>query len=190
MRKYLVLFVFLFVSVACTKQPIDQGNDSSSSSRPSQIVAAEGQGELPPAPQGDFFYSLPTHEIGEVVTLGGYTAILNSVELTDNQLHVDLSLANNSGKPIDLVWAVQLFREEQGYVLPSNSPVSGSAVGESYLTNNDDLGGVWTYDLAPAKRTDGDLKPQAEIDLDDYRLLFVPFGWSGPIFIFRLNQSM
>lgn len=133
-------------------------------------------------PYGDFFYSLPNYDVGEVITLDGYTAQLAEVNLEGNLLQIDLQLANESGRPIDLVWAVQLIREDVGYIAPQASPVQESKVGEASLAESDSLGGVWNYDLTPEG-----LSSDSQIDLDDYRLLYAPFGWAGPVFVFRLT---
>lgn len=188
MRKFIFFPILALVLVACAGAPVSQRTAPSSSLRPSEVTTASEQTNLP-APQGDFFYSLPTYAIGEDVTLGGYSARLNDVELTDGHLNIDLSIANNSGRPVDMVWAVQLMHEGDGYVAPRQSPVVNSKVGEALLADRDDLGGTWSYDLIPARSLGDGSGPVDEIDLNEYRLLFVPFGWSGPVFIFRLTPS-
>lgn len=183
MRIYLFLTLLLVALVGCGGQAGKPEAAQSNPVRPSQVVAA-GIEASPVAPQADFFYSLPNYSVGETITLDGYTITVAEATLDGSQLQLDLELANESGRPIDLAWAVQLIREESGYVAPVASPVDQSNVGEVSLANSAELGGVWSYDL----QTEG-LGPETPVDLDDYRLVYAPFGWSGPVFVFRLTPS-
>lgn len=184
MRNYLYLFLLILVLTGCKAQ---DNLPEASLPRPSDVIPAKS--EVPLAtPQGDFFYSLPNYSVGETVTLDGYTITVTEVTLDGSRLQLDLELANESGRPIDLSWAVQLIREESGYIAPITSPVTQNSNNNMLLANRAELGGIWSYELQAGEPGAEGLKPETPVDLDNYRLLYAPFGWSGPVFIFRLTS--
>ncbi|WP_374685658.1 hypothetical protein [Promineifilum sp.] len=183
MRNWFVLLILLLTLAACAAEAPGPASTDPGVERPSEVTVAV-DAPTTVVPMGDFFYSLPNYSTGETVTLDAFTATVTEVTLQGSQLQISVDLLNESGQPIDMVWAVQLIRDEFGYIAPLDSPVQDMIVGEGVPAERVDLGGVWTYDLAP-----GDLSSNAAIDLDDYRLLFVPRGWSGPVFVFRLTPS-
>ncbi len=182
MRNIPILLLLITLLAACSAGGAELSSGGSTQVRPSDVTAVDVAAE-PPVPMGSFFYSLPNYDIGQTVTLDGYTATVNEVVFEDNQLQIDVAIANESGQAIDMVWGLQLIRDEFGYIAPVSSPVQGMAVGETVAAETVDLGGVWSYDLSPDETA-----VESPANLDDYRLLFVPRGWSGPVFIFRLTS--
>ncbi len=182
MRSYLLLFLFLIVLAGCIATPNEPAAGEGDVLRPSQVTASSQGGAT--SPTGDFFYSLPNYEVGETATLDGYTATVNEVNFNGDQLDIQLDILNDSGQAIDMVWAVQLIQEEVGYITPLSSPYQDMAVGDAVPADVSALEGVWSYDLLATDTT-----LAAPVDLDNYRLLFAPRGWSGPVFVFRLTSQ-
>lgn len=184
MRTSVFLLLLIAVLVACGSGTTGTASGTAGLPRPSQRIPTDIN--LPStAPQSDFFYSLPNYSVGETVTKDGYTIKVAGVALDGDQLSIDLELGNESGRPIDMTWAVQLVREGTGYIAPTASPVDQTRPADKQLANGADLGGSWVYDLQGTKSA-----TESSVNLDDYRLLYAPFGWSGPVFVFRLSPPV
>jgi hypothetical protein len=181
MRNQLVVLLLITMLAACSAGGPERLAADPAVVRPSD-AAADAVAATSPMPMGSFFYSLPNYDIGQTVTLDGYTATVNEVVLESDQLEISIDITNESAQAIDMVWGLQLIRDEVGYVPPQSSPVQDMAVGETVAAETVEVGGVWSYDLSP-----GDASLESPVNLDDYRLLFVPRGWSGPVFVFHLT---
>ena len=125
-------------------------------------------------PLSDFFYTLPTHLIGETVVEGDYIINLEKALLDGEQLKIVLNLTNLSQHEIDLVLALQLFLENQ-LILPKH-------VFPRYLPAGQTMQYEQVYMLTG--------KPNLPSALINYHLLYAPFGWSGPVIIYRLTDQI
>jgi hypothetical protein len=125
-------------------------------------------------PQSHLFFSLPTYEVGQVIEIEGFKIQLTSVVLEKAQLRIAIALENSSLQAIDLGWAIQLRDENGGFVKPTNS----LAAERKQLQSNETLSRTWQYELETLDDDSNSLR--------DYRLIYAPRGWSGPVMIFRL----
>jgi len=136
-----------------------------------------------PTPAASLFTSLPLHAPGEVVQQGEYTIALDNVQLdaANGQLSLSLTITNSSAAVVDLGWAVQLRDPQGGYVTPlrTDAPLPAN------LEAKQSLAAGWVYPLAQSADGEALLEMAA---YREYRLVFAPRGWSGPITIFRLTK--
>ena len=126
-------------------------------------------------PKTSFFSSLPVHLIGETVEAEGYSVTLSQVTAHDNSLALDLKLVNNSQHAIDLNWAVKLYLPSGEQIFPDNLLPAG----EDFLPARSSLERTWLYRIDDALYG----------DFVEWRLLYAPFGWSGPVILYRLSDS-
>lgn len=136
----------------------------------------------PPLPGGSLFFSLPSHKVGETVEAAGYQITLDDFDNNGDQISLFVTLQNHSEFAIDLNWAIQLRDEKGGLIQPLSSGNESVENLNSYNENPESLNtdegirGMWRYSL----------EGRSVQDLKDYRLIYSPRGWSGPVFVFKL----
>jgi hypothetical protein len=103
----------------------------------------------------------------------GYSVRISNLNLTSDTLQVTAALSNHSGRMIDLDAAFLIYDETGRRMIPSGSLGT--------LASGSDASLDISFPLA---------SPIQAADLLDYRLLYVPFGWSGPVFMYLLVETL
>lgn len=137
---------------------------------------------IPPVtPQSNSFYGLPTFRVGETAEFDGFRITLAGVELDGTELRLTLDLENETDRPVDLAWAIQLHHGTEHV-----PPVEQAADEASQLLPASAVSNVWRYDLSETLVA-GAPTAQAGDVLAGYLLLYAPRGWSGPVIVYRLD---
>lgn len=111
-----------------------------------------------------------------------YLITLDDFNNVGNQISIFVTLENHSGFTIDLNWAIQLRDDKGGLIEPLPSGNGSVENLKSYLENpqslntDEEIRAMWQYSLTG----------RSAQDLKDYRLIYAPRGWSGPVFVFKL----
>ena len=129
-------------------------------------------------PASDFFYLLPTQEVGELVTIDEYAIQIVDFHIDEEQLFLELYLENNSLKEIDLGWAIQL-RDGDGNLIPAIQ--EDNSLASKQMVSNTTRTQLNLYDLSKIKGAEDSFSQP-----NKYSLLYAPVGWSGPVFTFEL----
>jgi hypothetical protein len=149
----------------------------STANSPIPVFPQSDPGNIDPGaelmPQADQFAGLPFHLLGEQTALGGYTVKLSDIQLEADSIQVSAELANHSGRLIDLDSAFILYKPDGSRITSSGKLGTLESGSESSLSILFDL---------PA--------PIPLSELLDYRLLYTPFGWSGPVFMYLLVDKL
>jgi hypothetical protein len=124
-------------------------------------------------PQADQFTGLPFHLLGEQAADGGYIITMSDLRLSADSMWVSATITNYSGRAIDLDASFLLY-------YPDGSPVAADG-GNGLLANGSERSLRVRFNLPALIPTD---------ELMGYRLLFTPFGWSGPIFMYLLVDTL
>jgi hypothetical protein len=138
------------------------------------------------SPGSSLFSSLPLHNPGESVKQGDYTIQLDHVNIdpVTAQLTFDLKINNDSNAVVDLSWAVQLRDPQGGFISPLTQAQDSPSQPKS-LDPTTQITQTWQY--AMAQTGNGQIMADAK-DYREYRLIFAPKGWSGPITVFRITK--
>jgi hypothetical protein len=187
-----VILALISIVTACTFEPISLPPEVSTPEAdivsspslhqatvapPSQPIDTPSKDVAPGStPQSDLFYSLPTYEVGEIAEIGGFKIQLMEAVLEGERLSITVALENKSPYAIDLGWAIQLRDGDGNFVRAIKSPVAQ----QRRLETTGALASDWQYDL-------GKLNASSIDSLRDYRLIYAPRGWSGPVMVFRLT---
>ena len=127
-------------------------------------------------PAVSFFSSLPVHLIGETIDTGEYVVTLDSVTLQEQSLSLTITITNRSEKEVDLNSAMQLYLPTYELIHSPSKPPENNI-----LSIGETLQKTRVYDL-PQPLNDAQ-------KLKDYRFLYAPFGWSGPVILYRLSDT-
>jgi hypothetical protein len=126
-----------------------------------------------PVPQSDQFAGLPFHLMGETVEAGGYIIKIENIRLNPRSISVSADITNNSERPIDLSSALNLYAPDGFRILPNDMAGSLEPGNSTQLE--------FSYALP---------MPFAQSEIMEYRLVFTPFGWSGPVIVYLLVESL
>jgi hypothetical protein len=142
-----------------------------------QVIPQPDTGNIDPGaalmPQADQFTGLPFHLLGEQAADGGYTITLSNLRLATDSLQVSAALANHSGRVIDLDAAFFLSEPDGRRVTPDGQLGTLETGAERSIEVRIPL-----------------VRPIAGEELLDYRLMYTPFGWSGPVFMYLLVEAL
>lgn len=121
-------------------------------------------------PQSSLFYELPQRRVGETAEGAGFKITLQEARVVDGKLRVTLDLSNTSPYQVDLNAAVQL-RDGKGRLIPAEGEDAPKT-----LEKQSQVEGQWEYALNPGTAS-----------VSTWRLVYAPRGWSGPVFVYRLE---
>ena len=148
----------------------------SSSSQVQAALPGPNTAEIPnPMPSVSFFSSLPVHLLGETVESGQYVITFDKLKFEKQILSISLTLINKSTQSIDLESAVQLYLPTYEQVRTAPAAARGNM-----LQPGETIQKTWVYSLPMVSNT--------KEELTNYRLLYAPFGWSGPVILYRLTD--
>ncbi len=144
---------------------------------PQTRVSPKAAPSSAPVPSASFFSGIPIHLIGETVNSDGYQVSLTAAQLQGDEITLSVEISNLGSQPIDLNWGVQLYQPDEAQLSLKNPLPDGEAL----LQPGDSLRRDWVF-TNPLP----DLDPQT---LTNYRFVFAPRGWSGPVVIYRLSDQ-
>ncbi len=121
-------------------------------------------------PQSNLFAELPQRRVGETAQAEGFKITLQEAQVVDGKLRLVLELSNTSPYQVDLNEAIQL-RDSKGRLLSSDPAGAPKTLGKSAQVE-----GAWEYSLSPGTAS-----------VSAWRLIYAPRGWSGPVFVYRLE---
>ncbi len=176
---FFLLFVIIFSISGCAPIP----SAPKEAFRPSQMTP-ETSFAGNPTPESSLFYSLPLHKVNEQVTAGGYGISLDGLSFDDTAgtITLDLTITNTTNSLVDLGWAVQLRDGNGGLVKPQKGGKFPELL--SSLPAETTFSGAWVYPQA----ADAEGQNPALLNVyEDYRLVFAPKGWSGPVIVYLLT---
>jgi len=126
-----------------------------------------------PVPLADEFSGLPFHLIGETVEAGGYAITLDKIVLDVDKIRFSATLMNHSLDTVDLSSALILYAPDGLRIVAENA--------EGLLDPGGSLHREFSY-ILPARFSQDQVL--------GYRLLYTPFGWSGPVIVYMLVESL
>lgn len=121
-------------------------------------------------PQGSLFYELPQRKVGETAEGAGFKITLRDARIANGKLLLNIELGNTTPYQVDLNEALQL-RDDKGHLLPPDADATLKT-----LETSSQVQGQWQYSLNTNTAS-----------MSTWRLIYAPRGWSGPVFVYRIQ---